>query len=49
MWQIFMSTILYSLHTLSRKIKIIIVKMNDACEDVPKLVCLRMAANSAEK
>jgi hypothetical protein len=23
--------------------------MNDACEDVPKLVCLRMAAISAEK
>jgi hypothetical protein len=44
-----MSTIVYSLYTLSRKIKVGIVNMNEACADVPKLFCLRMAANSAEK
>jgi hypothetical protein len=44
-----MSTRVYSFHTLSRKIKISIVKTNDACEDVPKFVCVSTAANSAEK
>jgi hypothetical protein len=30
-------------------ININIVKMNEGCVGVPKLGCLRMAANSAEK
>jgi hypothetical protein len=44
-----MSETVYNLHTIFRKIKISIVKMNEACTDVPKLVRLRMEANSAER
>jgi hypothetical protein len=44
-----MSTVVYSLYTRSSVIKINDVNVNEGCISVPRFVCLRMEANSAEK